>query len=243
MDINAITGYSGVTSYANNQVKTEKVKAEVAESKETDSFTKSISSDATAGTYSPESLAKTTGKEAAAKMAEKLEENDTGKRYSYDKATVDKLIAESNSKISAFKEMLQTLLAKQADRNGGVISSEKTGMEALLENATVGEDGMVHFNREDVEAAGLGEFDENGYWGVEQTAQRIFDMAIAFAGNDENLLAKMKDSISQAFGEVEDLFGGEGKLPDVSYRTRDRINEMFEEYENGGTATEEVVTE
>ena len=66
MDINAITGYSGVTSYANNQVKTEKVKAEA---KETDSFTKSVSSDATAGTYSPESLAKTTGKEAAAKMA------------------------------------------------------------------------------------------------------------------------------------------------------------------------------
>ena len=64
-----------------------------------DSFTKSVSSDATAGTYSPESLAKTTGKEAAAKMAEKLEENDTGKRYSYDKSTVDKLIAESNSKI------------------------------------------------------------------------------------------------------------------------------------------------
>lgn len=239
MDINAITGYSGVTSYANNQVKTEKVKAEA---KETDSFTKSVSSDATAGTYSPESLAKTTGKEAAAKMAEKLEENEE-KYYDYDKSTVDKLIAESDSKISAFKEMLQTLLAKQADRNGGVISSEKTGMEALLENATVGEDGMVHFNREDVEAAGLGEFDENGYWGVEQTAQRIFDMAIAFAGNDENLLAKMKDSISQAFGEVEDLFGGEGKLPDVSYRTRDRINEMFEEYENGGTATEEVVTE
>ena len=50
MDINAITGYSGVTSYANNQVKTEKVKAEA---KETDSFTKSVSSDATAGTYSP----------------------------------------------------------------------------------------------------------------------------------------------------------------------------------------------
>ena len=235
MDINAITGYSGVTSYANNQVKTEKVKAEA---KETDSFTKSVSSDATAGTYSPESLAKTTGKEAAAKMAEKLEENEE-KYYDYDKSTVDKLIAESDSKISAFKEMLQTLLAKQADRNGGVISSEKTGMEALLENATVGEDGMVHFNREDVEAAGLGEFDENGYWGVEQTAQRIFDMAVAFAGNDENLLAKMKSSISQAFGEVEDLFGGEGKLPDVSYRTRDRINEMFEEYENGGTATVE----
>lgn len=240
MDINAITGYSGVTSYANNQVKTEKVKAEA---KETDSFTKSVSSDATAGTYSPESLAKTTGKEAAAKMAEKLEENEEEKYYDYDKSTVDKLIAESNSKISAFKEMLQTLLAKQADRNGGVISSEKTGFDALLENATVGEDGMVHFNREDVEAAGLGEFDENGYWGVEQTAQRIFDMAIAFAGNDEGLLAKMKDSISQAFGEVEELFGGEGKLPDVSYRTRDRINEMFEEYENGGATTEEVVTE
>ena len=240
MDINAITGYSGVTSYANNKVKTEKVKTEA---KETDSFTKSVPSDATAGTYSPESLAKTTGKEAATKMAEKLVENEEEKYYDYDKSTVDKLIAESNSKISAFKEMLQTLLAKQADRNGGVISSEKTGMEALLENATVGEDGMVHFNREEVEAAGLGEFDENGYWGVEQTAQRIFDMAIAFAGNDENLLAKMKDSISQAFGEVEDLFGGEGKLPDVSYRTRDRINEMFEEYENGGAATEEVVTE
>ena len=236
MDINAITGYSGVTSYANNQVKTEKVKAEA---KETDSFTKTVSSDATAGTYSPESLAKTTGKEAAAKMAEELEENETEKTYTYDKATVDQLIAESNSKISAFKEMLQALLAKQAERNGGVASSEKTGLDALLENAVVGEDGMVYFNREDIEAAGLGEFDENGYWGVEQTAQRIFDMAIAFAGDNPELLSKMKDSISKAFGEVEDLFGGEGKLPDVSYKTRDRINEMFEEYENGGTTITE----
>lgn len=232
MDINNVTGYSGVQSYTTARTTT--AKSEKTSAKESDSFTKSAATESTAGTYSPESLAKANGKEAASAMAEKLDESTDNVRE-YDADTVNKLIAESDSKISAFKQMLETLLAKQAERNGGE-ASDKTGLDALLENAVVGEDGMVHFNREDVEAAGLGTFDENGYWGVEQTAQRIFDMAIAFAGNDDAMLAKMKDSISKAFGEVEDLFGGEGKLPDVSYKTRDRINEMFDEYEKSKNA-------
>lgn len=232
MDINNVTGYSGVQSYTT--AKTTTAKSEKISAKESDSFTKSAATESTAGTYSPESLAKANGKEAASAMAKKLNESTDNVRE-YDADTVNKLIAESDSKISAFKQMLQTLLAKQAERNGGE-ASDKAGLDSLLENAVVGEDGMVHFNREDVEAAGLGTFDENGYWGVEQTAQRIFDMAIAFAGNDDAMLEKMKDSISKAFGEVEDLFGGEGKLPDVSYKTRDRINEMFDEYEKSKNA-------
>ncbi len=58
---------------------------------------------------------------------------------------------------------------------------------------------------------------EDGYFGVENTSQRIVDFAINAFGNDPAKLTQMKDAIERGFQEAADAFGG--KLPDISHQT------------------------
>lgn len=227
MEINGISSYIPTAgSY------TAAKKTTAATQTTTDGFEKTPAATTDAGTYTAD-VAKTSGKATAEAMASKLEKNDETSK-TYDKDTVTGLINQSNQKINEFRKMLDTLLKTQAKENGGKENASQLSVD---------EDGMVHFSPEAVKEAGLSEFDENGYWGSEQTAQRIFGMAIAFSGGDEKTLQSMKDAISKGFEEVENLFGGKGKLPEVSYKTKDRIAEMFEEYENGGKTADKEETE
>ena len=41
-----------------------------------------------------------------------------------------------------------------------------------------------------LDAVTLGVFSEDGYWGVKQTSSRIFDFAMALAGDDEEKMQR-----------------------------------------------------
>lgn len=77
---------------------------------------------------------------------------------------------------------------------------------------------------------------EDGYWGVEQTSDRILDFAKALAGNDsekaDELLAAFKKGFQQATGS----WGKE--LPDISKRTYDAVLEKFDQWKKSGKTTE-----
>jgi hypothetical protein len=67
------------------------------------------------------------------------------------------------------------------------------------------------------------------YWGVEATAERIFTFASSLAGDDLDKLAKMKAAFNKGFSQAAGMWdrAGGGKLPPISYQTRDRVLEMF----------------
>ena len=71
---------------------------------------------------------------------------------------------------------------------------------------------------------------EDGYYGVSKTAQRIFDFASALAGDDVDKMKKMQEAFEKGFKQAENIWGGEGKLPSISYDTHDKVNKMFEDY-------------
>jgi len=71
---------------------------------------------------------------------------------------------------------------------------------------------------------------EDGYWGVEQTSQRIFDFACALAGDDVEAMEKMQKAFEKGFKEATGAWGKE--LPEISQKTRDAVNKKFEEYYN-----------
>lgn len=62
---------------------------------------------------------------------------------------------------------------------------------------------------------------DNGYWGVEQTSNRIVDFAAAQIGNDPSKLDKIKGAIMDGFNSAKEAFGGE--LPDISQKTIDAV--------------------
>lgn len=69
---------------------------------------------------------------------------------------------------------------------------------------------------------------EDGYWGVEQTSQRIFDFASALAGDDEEAMRKMEKAFEKGFKQATGEWGK--KLPDISSKTYDAVKEKFNQY-------------
>ncbi len=67
---------------------------------------------------------------------------------------------------------------------------------------------------------------DDGYWGVEQTANRILDFAKAVSGNDPSKIDMMIGAFKQGFEEAKKAFGG--TLPDISQKTYDRVMEGFD---------------
>ena len=69
---------------------------------------------------------------------------------------------------------------------------------------------------------------EDGYYGVKQTSDRIFDFACALAGDDVDKMKEMQEAFEKGFKQAEETWGG--KLPDISYETQEAVNKKFEEY-------------
>lgn len=62
---------------------------------------------------------------------------------------------------------------------------------------------------------------DDGYWGVEQTSNRIVDFAITQIGNDPSKMDKVVDAIMNGFNSAKEAFGGQ--LPDISQKTIDTV--------------------
>lgn len=69
---------------------------------------------------------------------------------------------------------------------------------------------------------------EDGYWGVTQTAQRMFDFASALAGDDVDKMKEMQEAMQKGFKQATSAWGK--SLPDISQKTMDAANSLFEQY-------------
>ncbi|MBO5387391.1 MAG: hypothetical protein J6A59_04540, partial [Lachnospiraceae bacterium] len=166
--------------------------------------------------------------EAPAKAEEAsavYEKSETVEKATYDnknpkvdQATIDKLKADAEARFASLASLVEKCLSKQgetykfatlSDLMKGVVSGEVEVDPAVVEQA-----------KKDVA--------EDGYWGVEQTAERIVSFAKALTGGDASKLEEMRKAIDKGFGDAEELWGDE--LPEISAKTRDRINEMLDEW-------------
>ena len=72
---------------------------------------------------------------------------------------------------------------------------------------------------------------ENGYFGIQNTANRIADFVINGANGDAELLRSGLEGVKQGFAQAEDMWGQ--ALPDISAetmnKTLDRINQAIME--------------
>lgn len=71
---------------------------------------------------------------------------------------------------------------------------------------------------------------EDGYWGVKQTSQRLFDFASALAGDDTEKMKKMQEAMEKGFEQATKSWGG--KLPGISQDTLAAANKLFDDYYN-----------
>jgi len=91
--------------------------------------------------------------------------------------------------------------------------------------------GMEEINLEEItpqEAEQL--IAEDGYFGVEQTSDRIVEFAIGIAGGDPAKIDAIKAGIDKGFNEAKQAFGD--WLPDISYNTYDKVMEKLDDWVN-----------
>ena len=78
---------------------------------------------------------------------------------------------------------------------------------------------------------------EDGYFGIDKTSQRIIDFVLKGAGNDVERLKAGREGVLRGFSEAGKAWGGD--LPDMSYKTIEKTIKILDDriLELGGSPT------
>ena len=95
---------------------------------------------------------------------------------------------------------------------------------------------------EEVKKQAQEDISEKGYWGVEATSKRMFEHASALAGDDVEQMKAMQKAMEKGYKEATKAWGKE--LPDISKKTLEAANKLFEDYyKSKGVTSEKAMTE
>ena len=159
-------------------------------------------------------------KEEAAAVYEKSEEKAPKKSYqAADPQKVQQMLADSEQKVQAFKDMIQKMFGQQAKS-----SSIADGIWQKLAKGDFTVDAAT-------KAQAQADVSEDGYWGVKQTSGRILDFAKALAGDDPEKMEKMRSAFEKGYKMAEKTWGGE--LPEISKQTYEAVMKGFDDIKNG----------
>ncbi len=157
---------------------------------------------------------------------EKSESTQTRATYSIQKmsaedrsALVEKLKADQESRQQSLMDLAMNMMNKQTTAYG--IATEDDAIWKFLAKGDYTVDAAT-------KEQATQDISEDGYWGVKQTSQRLFDFASALAGDDEDKMKEMQEAIEKGYKQATKAWGGE--LPSISKDTLDATNKLFEEY-------------
>ncbi len=191
---------------------------------ETKTYKKETSA-AASGTTSRDTAAKDTGV-----IYEKSTDTKTsGVTKKTDTALVAKLKADAEERTSQLRSLVEKMMTKQ-----GIAIGTADDMWKFLAKGDFTVDA-------ETKAQAEADIAEDGYWGVEQTSERILDFAKALSGNDPDKADLLLDAFKKGFKEATKTWGDE--LPDISKRTYDAVLEKFDKWKNGTSDTTTDATE
>jgi hypothetical protein len=132
-------------------------------------------------------------------------------------ALVQQLKSDAENRFAQLQSLVEKLMLKQS----GTSKNAEAGSiwDALRE-------GKVEVDPE-TRAQAQKDVAEDGYWGVNQTSDRILDFAKALAGNDPKKLEEMREAFKKGYEQAEKTWGG--KLPEISQQTFDAVNQKFDD--------------
>ncbi len=144
---------------------------------------------------------------------------ESKKVYTRDQITIDRLKAEVDRHTQSLRDLVQKLLLQQ----GGTYS-ESTDIYQLLREGKVQADDETRLQAQK-------DIAEDGYWGVEQTANRMVEFAKALAGSDPSKADTLIGAVKQGFEEATKTWGGE--LPEICKKTIDTTISKLEAWRDG----------
>ncbi len=161
---------------------------------------------------------------------------DTTKKI-YNADLVAKLKADAEERTSQLRSLVEKMMTKQ----GAVIASADSSSDAdpdsiwhfLAKGNFTDENGNSLLTDDEI-AQAKEDISEDGYWGVEQTSDRILDFAKALSGNDTSKAELLLNAFKDGYKAATKSWGDE--LPDISKRTYDAVLEKFEKWQNEADA-------
>ncbi len=181
------------------------------------------------------SAAKTNGKEVSKETKENkqqqagvvYEKSPSNVNTDYVKknsALINKLKADSDARVSQLRGLVETMMKKQ----GAAIGNADSMWQFLAGgNFTVSAD---------VKAQAQADIAEDGYWGAEQTSDRILDFAKALSGSNPEKADELLAAFKKGFSQATKSWGK--TLPDISQRTYDAVIKKFDAWKNGTESTD-----
>jgi len=127
---------------------------------------------------------------------------------------IEQLKKEADDALRPLRQLVEELLKKQGMyfRDASLKPSE--GKMVEIDDETRGEAQRL--------------ISEDGEFGIENTANRLFEFAKAVSGNDKTKIYELKAAIEQGYRAAEKAFGGE--LPEICKKTIERTMEKLDQW-------------
>lgn len=172
---------------------------------------------------------KTTSKDTGVIYEKSSKTSDSTVTKKTDYALVEKLKKDAEQRTAQLRSLVEKMMTKQ-----GTAIANADSMWSFLAKGNFEVDA-------ETKAQAQADIAEDGYWGVEQTSDRILDFAKALSGNDPDKADLLLDAFKKGFEEATKSWGD--KLPDISQRTYDAVVEKFNNWKNGTETAKSAQTE
>ena len=188
-----------------------------------------ITSSQAVTSYAADTIAKENTTEAK-KKAETTETNQTGvvyehttsdstasakKTYTPDTNLINKLKADAEARTAQLRTLVEQMMGKQS-----TTYANATDMWQFLRSGNYTVDAQT-------KAQAQADIAEDGYWGVNQTSDRIISFATALTGGDPDKIEEMREAFKKGYEQAEKTWGG--SLPEISQKTYEAVMQKFDE--------------
>lgn len=147
------------------------------------------------------------------------EKTDTVTTKQKNEAIISRLKADAEARTQQLQQLVQQMISKQGNAYG-----QANDMWKFLASGKFTVDAQT-------KAQAQADIAEDGYWGVKQTSERIFDFAKALSGGDMDKMKEMQAAFEKGFKQATKTWGKE--LPQISQDTRSAVNKLFEDFYAG----------
>jgi hypothetical protein len=139
-------------------------------------------------------------------------------------ATIAQLKADAEERTAQLRSLVEKMISKQ-----GQTLAKADDMWSFLASGNYTVDA-------ETKAQAQADIADDGYWGVEQTSDRILDFAKALAGDDAEKADTLLAAFKKGFEQATKSWGKD--LPEISQKTYEAVLQKFDDWKNGTTTDE-----
>lgn len=181
-----------------------------------------------AAAYTPQTESAKTTKEAATTQKDQdtavvYEKSSSKKTTGCTTKSNAAIVAQMKADAEARTAQLQSLVEKMISKQGQTLGTADDMWSFLAKGNFTADASTIAQAKKDVA--------EDGYWGAEQTSERILSFAKALAGDDPDKAEELLAAFKKGYSQATKTWGGE--LPSLCSDTYDLVEKKFDNWMNG----------